>query len=297
MKTRRFVFFFVVCLASMLFDLRANNAAMGAGEQPLDPQPVRLPFIYRSYVQGPGSVTGKVFDATSVDRLPLSDVNVCYLDQCVVTASDGIYLIENLPDGLRRINASRTEFYTMTENVAIRPFETAQQDFALTPLSEITDVFMRILLTWSETETWPPDDIRNDLDAHLWLEAPDPPTHIDYTDRGDCTTFPDACLEVDYQKGYGPETLAIRQLQNTVYYYGVLNYYAGYPGVPAIVDSQAKVRVYMEGGTTMEYSVPSTGSGDFWYVFQLVSDGATATVIERNCITTFDDSPPACPGE
>ncbi len=297
MKARRLAFFFIVCVATMLFDLGANSAAVGAVEQGLDIQPVRLPFVYQNFVQGPGSVTGLVFDATSIDRLPLSDVTVCYLDQCAVTASDGMYLIENLPDGFRRLSASRLEYYSMTENVAIRPFETAEQDFALTPLSEITDVFMRIVLTWSETETWPPDDIRNDLDAHLWLEAPDPPTHINFDDRGDCTTFPDACLEVDYQKGYGPETFAIRQLQNTVYYYGVLNYYSGYPGVPEIVESQAMVRVYLEGGTTMEYTVPATGSGDFWYVFQLVSDGTTATVIERNCITTYDGSPPTCPGE
>jgi hypothetical protein len=297
MISRRFVSTLLLILSCLLSGHGTVSYAAGSMNQPFDaPFITTLPLLYKDYVGGFGSVTGVVFDATSVDRLPVSGASVCYSDQCSVTGEDGTYLIENLPDGLRHVSASREEYYSLTEDVKIRPNEISRQDFALTPLAEITDVFMRVLLTWSETESWPPDGIRNDLDAHLWLEAPDPPTHIDFTERGDCTTFPDACLEVDYQQGYGPETLAIRQLQNTVYYYGVLNYYAGYPGVPDITESQAKVRVYQEGGVFMEFSVPAVGEGDFWYVFQLISDGGTATLIEKNCITSYDISPPACPG-
>lgn len=291
------IWLLLMCIIGLSSDRDLVSQAAESSAKYTTTVSIKLPFVFRSYVQGPGSVAGTVFDATTVDRPPLDNVTVCYLDNCALTGTDGTYLIENLPDGLRQLNASRAEYYSMVEDVSIRPFETAKQDFALTPLSEITDVFMRVLLTWSEFETWPPDDIRNDLDAHLWLEAPDPPTHIYFADRGDCTTFPDACLEVDYQKGYGPETLAIRQLQNTVYYYGVLNYYAGYPGVPEITSSQAKIRLFLEDGTVMEYTVPAVGDGDFWYVFQLVSDGSTATVVEKNCITTYDLLPPVCPGE
>ena len=293
--------FWICLLILSIFGILADRGLVSRAAVGLDQDSstvsIKLPFVFRSYVQGPGSVSGTVFDATSADRPPLDNVTVCYLDECAVTGSDGTYLIEDLPDGLRRLSAAREEYYPTSEDVLIRPFESAKQDFALTPLSEISDVFMRVLLTWSSVQTWPPDDTNNDLDAHLWLEAPDPPTHISFSDKGDCTTFPNACLEVDYKKGYGPETLAIRQLQSTVYYYGVLNYYAGYPGVPKLTDSQAKVRLYLEDGTVMEYNVPAAGEGDFWYVFQLVSDGNTATVVEKNCITFYDLSPPVCPSE
>jgi hypothetical protein len=253
-----------------------------------------MPLVLFGFRDGVGSVTGTVFDATSITREPLSDVSVCFQGQCDQSDSSGIYLIENIPDGYHYLSAKRLDFYDMVEDVLVEPNKMAQQDFAMTPLSEITDVYMRILLTWSETETWPPDGIRNDMDAHMWLEAPNPPTHIDFVERGDCTTFPNACLEVDYQKGYGPETMAVRYLESTVYYYGVLNYYAGYPGVPKITQSHAKIRLYQEDGNILEYSVPTSGEGDFWYVFKLISDGSTATVVDANCITTYTGDPPEC---
>lgn len=69
---------------------------------------------------------------------------------------------------------------------------------------------------------------------------------------------------------------------------------SGYPGVPEITQSQAKIRLYKEGSNLLEYSVPTTGTGDFWYVFKLVSDGSTATVYEMNCITAYTADPPDC---
>ena len=254
-----------------------------------------LPFVMYKYTQGPGSVTGIAFDATKPGRQGVANVEVCYETVCVTTGSDGLYTLDNLPDGLRRLHAEASEFYPATEAVAIRPGETVQQDIAMVPYSQLNDVFMRILLTWNETPTWPPENYDNDLDAHLWLEAPDPPTHIDFGYRGDCTTFPNACLEADFRNGYGPETVAIRQLESTTYYFGVLNYYYSRPGVPKIVDLQAKVRIFQEAGITYEFDIPTEGEGDFWYVFQIISDGITATIIEKNCIITYDGTPPECP--
>jgi hypothetical protein len=256
-----------------------------------------LPLVLQKYSQTPGSITGRVFDSTSVTRAALADVQVCVAGACDATDVEGVYLLENIPDGLLKVSASATDFHTLTESVLVKPNEATHQDFALTPFSELTDVFMRIVLTWDPTSSWPPDSTPNDLDAHMWLEAPDPPTHVSFDARGDCTTFPNTCLEVDYQYGFGPETMAIRQLENTVYYYGILNYYADYPGVPEITQSNAKVRIYQENGVTYEYSVPKTGEGDFWYIFSIETDGATATIIEKNCITTYDEGIPACPGE
>ena len=265
-----------------------------------------LPFIMFNYTQGPGSVTGVVFDATKPGRQGVENVKVCYETVCMTTGSDGAYQLDNIPDGLRQIHAEALElFFPAEEAVAIRPFETVQQDIALVPKSGINDVFMRILLTWIETPTWPPEDAENDLDAHLWLVAPEEPYHYEhiysyFPDNGDCTTFPNACGEVDYRRGYGPETMAIQQLESTVYYFGVLNYNYPRPGVPEIVDLQAKVRVFQEDGVIFEAEIPTEGQGDFWYVFQITSDGVTHTLSKKNCIITYDGTPgthPECPVE
>lgn len=259
--------------------------------------PIMLPLVLQQYTQAPGYLTGKVFDASSPSRVALVDAQVCSAGICDKTDGEGIYLLENIADGLHMLTASAKDFHSLSERVLVKPFQTTRQDFALTPFTELTDVFMRIVLTWDATPTWGADNTPNDLDAHMWLLAPDPPTHVDFDTRGDCTTFPNTCLEVDYQYGFGPETMAIRQLESTVYYYGILNYYRGYPGVPEITQSNARVRIFQEEGMTHEFVVPTTGEGDFWYIFSLNSDGVTATIIEKNCIITYDGNVPACPGE
>lgn len=268
-----------------------------ATSENLSVQEVRslLPLVMLGYKQGPGTITGRAFDSATITRESISGAQICYKEVCDTTGSDGMYTLENIPDGLRQLGASAEQYYNTTEDVVVKPLETTQRDIALTPLLELSDVFMRIVLTWNSTPTWPPDNWPNDLDSHLWLEAPDPPTHISFDYRGDCTTFPNACLESDYKTGYGPETLAVRQLESTTYYFGVLNYYAGYPGVPPLTESQAKVRVYLESGVYYEFTAPPAGDGDFWYVFSLVSDGATASLQERNCITTYNAEIPTCP--
>ena len=253
-----------------------------------------LPMVMTKYPEGPGSITGRAFDASKPTHDSIEGAEICVFDQCDTTDSDGIYMLEGIPGGMRWLEAAAPDFYQTYEIVRVKEGEVAERDIALTPFLELSDVFMRVVVTWNETPVWPPDNTRNDLDAHLWLEAPDPPTHIDFSYRGDCTTFPNACLESDYQTGYGPETLAIRQLESTTYHFGVLNYYAGYPGVPPITSSQAKVRVYLESGEYYEFDVPTTGTGDFWYVFSLESDGTTASLEEHNCITGFNGEVPDC---
>jgi hypothetical protein len=287
-------------LALILSGLAGAGAATGEALTPGDQQLSYLPFVMFDYTQGDGTITGRVFNGASQERVSIPGATICYKSLCATTGDDGMYTLEGLPDGLRRIDASATDFYSTREEVVVRTDETSQRDIALTPLLELTDVFMRVVLTWDPTPTWPPENTRNDLDANLWMQRLDPPEHLvhifsDTASRGDCTTFPNACLESDYQQGYGPETVAIRQLESTVYYFGVLNYYAGYPGVPPITESQAKVRVYLETGTYYEFSVPTTGNGDFWYAFSMVSDGVTASLQERNCITTYNGEPPTCP--
>ncbi len=263
--------------------------------------PVFLPIIVGNFNFGPGTVAGMVINASS--GAPVNNARVCvYPSKCKTTGIDGKYQITGVEAGGHQLTATADKFNSDSRWMGVVAGKSATQNFALSPVFTSENVAMRIVLTWDPTPTWPnpfppPPSRDNDLDAHMWLAAITP-WHI-YSDsdhRGDCTNYPNACLEVDYKQGFGPETMAIRKLENATYYYGVLNYYQGYPGVPPMTGTSAQVQVYNENGLLYTFHVPATGDGDFWYIFSMASDGNLAVFTERNCITSFsDDTPPSCP--
>jgi hypothetical protein len=123
-----------------------------------------------------------------------------------------------------------------------------------------------------------------------------PTTGLDemWLDRGDCRGFPNACLEYDATQGSGPETVAIREAEISIYYFGVLNFNQGQVGVPPISQTGAKVRLYGLTGLMRTYDVPTNqGDKNFWYVFSL--NGQTGEVTSQNCIIDFPNDIPVCP--
>ena len=135
---------------------------------------------------------------------------------------------------------------------------------------------IRIVLTWGATPL--------DLDSHLWLPASNP-YHIYYGDKGNCTVFPRACLDVDDQTSYGPETVTIKQRYTGTYVYAVYNYSSD----PSITQSNGRVQVYGPTGLLAQYAIPTSGSGRWWYVFDL--NGATGQLTTRNVIRTTSPGP------
>jgi hypothetical protein len=232
-----------------------------------------------------------VYDAST--RSPLPDAQVCFGGSCDITTSLGEYTLVNIPSGWRILTASEISHYAISEGLYVIGQAVNKQDFSLPVVSSSGDIFMRIVLNWDTTPAWPPLNTPNDLDANLWLDT-SIPTRITSWDLGDCTTFPNACLELDVQEGYGPETIAIRKLESYNYYFGVLNVNAAYAGVPAITQLDAVVRVFDELGLQWEFLVPGEGQGDFWYVFSMSADG---TIHPQNCITGEPgaNQVPVCP--
>jgi adhesin/invasin len=258
--------------------------------------PVFLPIIGGNFNFGPGTISGLVIDA-SPGRNPIPDARICiYPTNCTTTGSDGIFQFTEVEAGGHLLSVTADTFNSDSRWIGVMAGKTTTQNFALSPNFTSENVVLRIVLTWDPTPSWSPLGTDNDLDAHMWMTAAFTPWHISATSEGDCTNYPNACLEVDYTQGFGPETVAIRKLENATYYYGVLNYYQGYPGVPPMVGTSAQVQVYNENGLLYTFKVPSTGDGEFWYVFSMASDGNLAVFTERNCITSFsEDSPPSCP--
>jgi adhesin/invasin len=256
--------------------------------------PLYLPIVGGKLNYGPGMIAGRVINASS--GAPVENARVCINPtKCKMTGSDGKYQIPGVDPGGHLLTASADKFNSDSRWSGVIAGESATQNFALSPVFTSENVALRFVLTWDPTPTWPPNGWDNDLDAHLWMAA-FTPVHISAESIGNCTMYPNACLEVDYKQGFGPETVAIRKLENATYYYGVLNFYQGYDGVPPITGTSAQVQVYNENGLLYTFKVPSTGNGDFWYVFSLASDGNLAVFTERNCLTNFsNDTPPSCP--
>jgi hypothetical protein len=255
------------------------------------PETLRLPLVMRGFAFAVGVVQGKVVDASTSQPLP--GVRVCYGPSlCVDTASDGTYSLAGVPTGTQYLTATKEEYYMVKSSVLVTKDEPATLNFALSPSLNLGDIFMRIVVTWDSTPYW--GSWPNDLDAHLWLSAPNPPTHVWLGYPGDCTTFPNACLETDKQAGSGPETMAVRTVEITNYYFGVLNYYHGYAGVPPITQLAVRVQLYTDAGLAAEYTVPSSGVGDFWYVFLM---DQTGVVYPQNCIIDLptEGTLPQCP--
>lgn len=262
-----------------------------ASADPEDDQyDILLPLMLQQYNFGPGQITGRVIDAANGREL--GGVSICLNPlECASTNLEGEYTITTFP-GDRQMSASLTGYYTIEKYVFVIGGDAVELNFALSPYITGGNIELRAVLTWDPIPVWPPDQVENDLDAHLWLDAI-LPVHIQYDNRGDCTTYPNACLESDARQGSGPETVAIRQFEpETVYYYGVLNYNQGASGVPPIKDTGAHLEVYDETGLVASYDVNSMqGNGNFWYLFtySYSPQQGTWVMTEKNCIVFYSE--------
>jgi hypothetical protein len=265
-------------------------------------QPVFLPLTFKSWNFGPGNINGRITDAAIQDPNlnGVAGVQVCYETTCVTTDAHGAYALNNIPSGSRQIKTTIADgsYLPQTGHVLVIGKQTVILNIVISKQLD-KNILYRFIVTWRPEPTWPPDNWNNDLDSQLWLIAPLEPNsfHIDpYIYRGDCTVYPLACIMVDATKGSGPETIDFRELQlSTTYYFGVLNYNDGQPGVPPITESMAMIQIYDTNGLTQTLNVPTSGAGNFWYAFMI---DTSKQFIIKNCITTFPGyglDPPQCP--
>lgn len=266
-----------------------------------------LPMMMLRFTPGYGVLEGVVLDASSDNTI--SDAEVCVGDICVRSDEDGHYRFEALWAGSMVIHADHADYFPRRQGVTILPGETTQMDIALADRLLGHNAQLRIMVTWDGTKVWQPSGISNDLDSHLWVSnltqgiqhiyADPSPNEEPYT-NGDCTVYPNVCQVNDDVDGYGPETTDFRVLEtNTTYYFGVLNVnqYEIYPDVPPMSKTKARVEVYNQNGLIKQFSVPTQGVGDFWYVFSMDSAGnITPAQGSQGCIIWYPgDALPSCP--
>jgi hypothetical protein len=264
-----------------------------------------LPLVDNNYAgsggptPSPGNsfVEGYVTDARTSD--PIADATVCLEDTsiCDSTGPDGFYRLENVPAGgyTFEANSASQDYNSVAKDAVIQTNSTVTLNFAL--LHILYEGEIRIVLTWDSTPTWPPEDLPNDLNLHMWTELEPPDHHIFIGNIGNCENLevsPYACYESDEQKGSGPDAIVLREDDTSVFSFAVLNYYADRTGVPPITSLNARVRVYNADTLLREFVVPPTGDGDLWYVFDL----EYGDIIPQNCLTQYNepgDVPPICP--
>jgi hypothetical protein len=202
-------------------------------------------------------VSGKVTNA--VNRNPIPEVAITISDLSAVTDENGIYIIQYVPEGDHETSGSVNEFCSFTGHF------TLPGNFPHHP-GEI-----RFVLNWGAKP--------QDLDSHLLTpEIEGSSHHIYYSNPGRATNAPYAILDTDDVDGYGPETITIKQAFEGIYVY----YIYKYSGDSKLTSSEAQINIYDNpdcNATTI--SIPSEGSGRYWYVCDIDGSTGNLTIINQ----------------
>lgn len=259
-----------------------------------------LPLVGKKMTLGFGSLKGKVTSATT--NAAIAKARVCVSGTtCTETDPLGNYTFGELSMGAYPISATAELYDTRSTSTFVNGRQENQFNLTLSPQiggGGDSKVMLRVILTWSANPTWP-DGSPNDLDLHMWLDVPNPPTHLYNSNRGECTMFPNACLITDMTWGSGPETIDITHIENAVYTVGVLNFNqtTQRPKVPGISAAAAHISLHDLRGEFYSIDVPTSGSGDFWLAFRMVGNSTDNSyrVEPINCITWDPgDAVPTC---
>jgi hypothetical protein len=209
-----------------------------------------------------GLISGSVNNAVDGGALDSVDVNLAGpVQRSTRTNSDGVFSFAELPYGTYQVSATKAGFIQNTKTVQLLS-SSESVEFVLTPVLDPNQY--RAVLTWGQEP--------NDLDLHLWTLQ----TEIYFGHKGSLTESPYAILDVDDQSGYGPETITIGQLLDTCKF-SVHNY----SRTPEITTSRAHIDFYKGDTLLKSFDIPTAGTGEWWYVFDLTPTG---TIIDRNAI-------------
>ncbi len=290
--------------------LAASSGMARPVQEQADTVQTLLPILLKRFAFGNATVTGAVINA-SKPGFVVPGAQVCWKANCVTSSDpDGIYTLENVPSGNQTLTASKDGFVSVEQSVYVIGNTINTQNIAMIPIVKDSGVRYRILTTWDVRECWPDPNgpncggtgWYNDLDAHLWLWPGPPDYHVGYynhynpsdgqveywTDLGDCRGFPNACLERDERHGYGPETIAIKELApDIIYSYGIMNANQGQVGVPPISQTSALVRLYDDTGLAGSWQVSTLGGDkNFWFVFSIALNTETGegVITSQDCI-------------
>ncbi len=83
------------------------------------------------YAQEPGSITGRVLDAQSLQPLPAVQVSITSLGLGAITQQDGRFSLLDVPAGVHDVTVQRIGFRTLTEAVRVDAGASVTRDFEM----------------------------------------------------------------------------------------------------------------------------------------------------------------------
>ena len=247
--------------------------------------------------EGFGDIEGNVVNAVNAEAIEGADVRLladtgpgCSGTPEATTTSNaqGEFQFMDVAAGIYDIDVSADDFLdSCREGLFVLGDQITMVTISLSPPLEVGEI--RIVLSWGVQPT--------DLDSHLWLPPEHERYHIYFLDEGNQDDCPFAELDVDDVTSFGPETVTITERFDGTYVYAVHNYSdeLGGSSVP-ITQSNAQVQVFGEGGLIQSFSVPASGSGFWWHVFNM--NGETGAITPINTIggnpAPYLDFPQGC---
>lgn len=223
----------------------------------------RIELTKRTFQQGDlvvqlkDSVTGvsllgyNMTIGTSTRKLVDNKV-VSVVEDANVTLPHGLYTVHITKDGYVGEGKATCMVRQLQNNSCV---------VTMIPDGYVVDSGLSVVLTWGEN----PDD----LDSHLlkYDTAANLICHTYYRNKSACGA--EGQLDLDDTSSYGPETVVMQQVDTNSNYVYAIHHFSGSGSITS--TSQAKVTVTLANGTSQTFSAPTSGSGQYWKVFEIRS--------------------------
>ena len=260
--------FFYSCAGDSSLSEKASNSSSSSDDSSSDAS---------SSSSSTGTVEGKITDGSSGSGISGATVYITGSPSLSDTSDgSGNYSITNAPIGSISVTASKTNFTDASTSATLTESTTTSDvNITLLPTSYSSGKYV-VVLTWGQNPA--------DIDAHLYVPNGGP-FEVYYAAKGDndgtLDTNPFAGLDVDDTTSFGPETMSYKKTAGEAHYDGTYRYFVHkFSGTGNLTDSGAVVKVYDSGTLVKTYTVPTSGTGTYWHVF----DHSDETITDVNTI-------------
>lgn len=223
---------------------------------------------------GDAVLVGEVVNATNNKPVAGAAVKIVGTRLATTTGPDGRFRLHEAPKGPVGFEVSCGGYGTEQLEQELTSGKETPTRVVLNP--GMAQGQIRAVLTWDEEP--------KDLDAHLEGPLPEGKKfHVYFKEKGDLKSREFVSLDVDAQRGRGPETVTVLGVLPGTYHYFVHDYTnRNYLESVALGHSGAEVRVY-QGGQTYRFRANGRSQGNIWRVcdIQVTAAGATVTKIDR----------------
>jgi hypothetical protein len=182
------------------------------------------------------------------------------------TDLQGKAYIDPMPDKTYALRFTRNGFITASYDFEVVAGTIFYNRFSVSPIIEFGA--MRVVLDWAKNPA--------DLDAHLIKEGD---YHISFQ-KMHLSDDGSAKLDRDDLKGFGPETITVKNIDNkATYTYYVKNFSdASSPNSKGLSKSKATVKIYGDNKLLKCFNIQPDKKGTTWMVFTLLE----GKIIEKN---------------